>query len=282
VQVAALSLRGVRRDSLNHYREDLSALLKESAAALVVLPAYSALLLALETGRLAPGEDFPALAESYRAMAPEWNVSFLELHRDLARRHNLYLVCGTLFEEEGGCWYHTAYCCDPRGEISGRQRQTHLDREQRELGLSRGEELEPLPLEDLRLGILVANDVRHPETGRILALQGVDLVVHCGALPAGANPCLQVAGLWSQVQQNQFWGVEAQLSASLGRREFSGECAVLAPCEITEGQTGYLARSGPEAPLAAARLDREARREIMNRYPLLKLLNPRAYRGHLY
>lgn len=116
MQVAALSLRGVRRDSLNHYREDLSALLKESAAALVVLPAYSALLLALETGRLAPGEDFPALAESYRAMAPEWNVSFLELHRDLARRHNLYLVCGTLFEEEGGCWYHTAYAAIPGGK----------------------------------------------------------------------------------------------------------------------------------------------------------------------
>ncbi len=284
MRVAAFSLAGIAVDSPGGYTAGLTALFEKLQISLAVLPAHSSFLLyAAERG---PGEagDFLRCFKLFMKESAEWNKKYLQLHSSLARKNNIYLVAGTMVEEEGGRFFHTSYCFGPEGGICGRQRQTHLSREERELGLNRGEELHLFDVGGMKTGLIVGTDARHPEVGRILALEGAHLIVHSGALTAASEKAAQPAGIWAQVQQNQFWAVEAQLKRSICGRSFDAHCAVIGPCEVTPGMTGYL-HEDAEKDYALAGLVDADRRRIKNDYPLLNLLQPGAYREelpHLY
>ena len=255
---------------------DLSAHFR-AATDLAVLPAS---LYSVRHQGTCKERQFNGYCKAFVREAKGWNEIYLELHSELARDNKLFLAAGTTLEEEGGKVYHSAYCFGPDGEICARQRQTHLSREERALGLSRGGELPLFEVAGMKAGFLVGNDARHPETGRILALKGAALVIHSGAIESGAKR-VQPAGIWAQVQQNQFWAAEAQLKGALGGRSFGASSAVIGPCEITPDLSGYLAREGKGKPFAAAELDEDGRLRIKKSYPLLKLLQPAAYRGRL-
>jgi len=281
MRVAALSLAGLPLERPGDYAAALTALVERLQVGLAVLPAHTSFLLCAGAGHLGETRDFARCYKLFMQKARDWNSEYLQLHSGLARKNGIYLVAGTTIEEVDGLFYHISYCFGPNGEICGKQRQTHLSREERSLGLSRGNELHLFNLAGMKTGLIVGTDARHPEVGRIFALQGADLVVHSGAILAGRESRVQPAGMWAQVQQNQFWGVEAQLKASICGRSFAAQCAVIGPCEITPGSTGYLDREGSEKPFAAAELIESDRQRIRREYPLLQLLNPKAYRGLL-
>ncbi|MFO8191966.1 MAG: carbon-nitrogen hydrolase family protein [Bacillota bacterium] len=282
MRVAALSLHGIRMDSSKNYRSDLTDLLQKSNAAAAVIPAFSSLALGLGTGRISAGASF---AETVRAAADsgsDWQEEFLALHSELARDNGLFLTAGTVYERENDRIYHTLCCFDPAGNLCCRQRQIHLTRFEREQGLSRGEELILFDLHGLQAGLVVGIDARHPEVGRGFALLGADILLHSGALKGELNCWPQAAGMWAQVQQNQFWAVEALFCGRIGRTDFAADSAVIGPCEITPGQSGYLARGYPHTPFICANLEMEDLYRIRRDYPLLKMLNPQAYREDLF
>ncbi len=279
MRVSAITMAGLRLNDLDYYRSDLAALIKSSGASLLVLPAYSALMLGLEVGALVPAHDFGSSLQQYIKNHSSWNNRFMDLHSTLAHDLNIHLVAGTLVEIESGRHYHSAYCFNPAGEICCSQRQTHLTRSERESGFSRGEGLNIFTLNGLKTGLVIGNDARHPEVGRIFALRGAGLILYSGASEAGFNCWPQAAGMWAQVQQNQFWSVEAQLSGAISGKFFGAPSAVLGPCEITPGKSGYLKRGYPQSAIVTAELDEKSRLKIKENYPLLKLLNPEAYSG---
>lgn len=281
MRVAALSLAGLPVEQPGDYAAALTSLLETLQVRLAVLPAHTSFLLCAAGGHLGEMRDFTACFRAFMQKSTEWNEQYLRLHSHLAGENELYLVPGTTVEEVDGRFYHTSYLLGPDGKICGRQRQAHLSREERALGLSRGEELSLFDLAGMKTGLIVGTDARHPEVGRILALEGAALVIHCGALANGRESTVQPAGIWAQVQQNQFWAVEAQLKGSICNRSFGAQCAVIGPCEITPGLTGYLDREAVAKPFAAAELIEANRRRIKSDYPLLSLLHPEAYRGLL-
>jgi predicted amidohydrolase len=279
MQVTAVSLAGITLNSIDLYKHDLTVLLKESAADLAVLPAYSALLLGLSLGELASAATFTTTVCDYLAdKNGAWNKKFLALHSSLASDLNVYLACGTLFETEQEKSYHSAYCFDPAGNICCRQQQTHLTRAESDIGLSRGIVLNLFSVDKFQVGMVIGNDARHPEVGRIFGLRGADLLLHSGALEGSLNCWLQAAGMWAQVQQNQFWAAEAQLCGEISGCSFNTASNILGPCEITPGQSGYLKRGYPGTAVVTAKLDENIRHPLKESYPLLKLLNPEAYR----
>lgn len=279
--VTALSLQNISLNCLDSYFGDLSILAKKHNSRLLVLPAHTASVLGIATKNITTTVSEPAADYPDNSLTCAWAEQYLELHSKLARSLDIYLAAGTLHEEDAGSLYNSAYCFNPAGELWSIQRQTHLTRFEHKAGLSRGEELDIFDCDGLKAGLVVGNDVRHPEVGRIFGLKGADLLLHCGALEGELTCWSQASGMWAQVQQNQFWAVEAQLSAVIGSRLFGGSSAVIGPCEITPGQSGYLARGYPHSTAVTASLDEEARRQIKQKYPLLKLLNPEAYRGSL-
>lgn len=278
MKAAALSLAGIRVESLDHYKKDLSLLLAGIKPGLAVLPAHTALLLCAATGLLKEVRHFSGAFKEFRGKAAQWNEQFLALHGALAGALGIYLVAGTTLEIESGFCYHTAYCFGPKGELCGLQRQTHLSREEKELGLSRGGELNLIDLGGVKMGLVVATDSRHPEVGRILALQGAGILAHTGALEVSSNNLQQqLAGMWAQVQQNECWAVEAQLSRTICGREFHARCAVIGPCITAADKSGYLSHTGGGEQFAAAQLNEADRRRAGESFPVLRQFNPAAY-----
>lgn len=275
-------MAGINLNSTRRYREELSLLIRQSGAQIAVLPAYSSITLGISSGALGATGDFCNTVLSLLPVSEVWNREFLEIHSQIAGELEIHIAAGTLFEVDADRSYHTAYCIDPTGRICCRQPQTHLNRFERELGLSRGEEINLFTLGDLKAGLITGSDARYPEVGRIFGLLGADIILYSGALEYGYNCWPQAAGMWAQVQQNQFWSVEAQLSGCIADRCFGAASAVLGPCNITPDQSGYLARGYPETSLVTAEFDEKARQALKNEYPLLEYLNPAAYPGELF
>jgi predicted amidohydrolase len=243
---------------------------------LLVFPAYLGILLALRWGELGNVTDFKGLITAFIRLPAAWHEECLQLHRKVARRLSAYLVPGTFLQTESEQTYHQAFLLAPDGRILGSQRQVYLSRLEKAMGLCRGEELNVFQTATGTIGIIIGTDAWYSEVGRILALQGAEIICHCGALPAGENRWLQRAGMWQQVQQNQFFCVESQLAANIGE-PFSAESLIHAPCEMTENFEGILARGGLEKQPVAAVLNQKARRLVIDGYPLLQLMNPLAY-----
>jgi omega-amidase len=275
--VSALSLAGIDLGSTDGYLSGLKKALADPQPAVAVLPGLSALALGLGLGWLNSGKSFEDTVAAYIAEGSQWTGEYLELQGHLSKKLQIFLAAGTVIEKEKDRYYQSIYCFNPDGQICCRQRQTHLTCFERSLNLSRGESLELFPVEDFLLGLVAGNDARHPEVGRIMALQGADLLLHCGALEGNQNCWSQAAAMWAQVQQNQVYAVEAQLSTTIADTSFGAALAIAAPCEITFGHSGYLTRGNPDSPRIWAELDRETLNKVRNDNPLLKLLNPEAY-----
>lgn len=168
----------------------------------------------------------------------------------VAAELDTHVVAGPTVELSGGGHFIVAHVWGRDGALVGVQRQTHLSRVESESGFVRGDEISVFDIGGMSLGVVVGSDAWHPEVGRIMALRGVDLVAAVGvggafaevtpedgirddnrrnSAASGGHRWGGIDALWAQVQENQFWAVATGASS-----------AVLAPCGITAGMTGYL------------------------------------------
>lgn len=293
---------------------------KEAGARLVVLPGYAGSILAkvLAAGKdlagtndeveatgasvgqgptsgRAQGQVHAAAVEPIRDLVvfPAQEKAYLAWASDWARRLRGFLVPGSVLVAEGKTIYHQAYLLSPGGEVLGRQRQTHLRAVERARGLAAGEELLVFPTEIGSIGLVVGGDAWYPEVSRILTLQGADILVAPLTLLTPYPKERQWAGMWQEVQQNQTFAIECGLEGCLGGLEFHAQTAVMAPCEMTPGQTGYLGdpalisgqitagrQTGILGPTLICDLDFSARQELIANYDILSLLNLDLYRRY--
>ena len=99
---------------------------------------------------------------------------------ELAGRCGSFIV-GGLAEREGDRFYNSAVLVSPRGYV-GTYRKIHLFSEEK-LWFSPGDlKLDVFDLGCCRIGIMICFDWFFPETTRILALQGADVICHCANL----------------------------------------------------------------------------------------------------
>ncbi|GAJ07892.1 unnamed protein product, partial [marine sediment metagenome] len=91
------------------------------------------------------------------------------------------------------------------------------------------------------------------------------------------NRALQVSSMWQEVQQNQFFAVEAGFNGFLGEQNFWGESIIHAPLEMTEKRDGYLERSSEQQSLIITELDNKKRRNAISKYNVLSQLNREFY-----
>lgn len=283
MEVIALSLADANFNTQKEYLNYLKATLGEKNHRqwdLVVFPAFSALLFALKCGLTGNYRNFADVLHGYLEKWEMINQSYLELHAQLCRECCCFIIAGTMPEVKGEKLYHSTAILDREGNIAGIQRQTHLSREEKDLGFSRGKELSIFHSEEHKIGIIIGTDAWYPEVSRILALMGADIICHPGAIPEPYNFWRQIAGMWQEVQQNQFFCIESQLCASIAGRAFSARCIIHAPCEMTEGKTGFLALGQRGEKSIHAFLDFPTRKEVITHYPLQDFLNPTAYRRY--
>ena len=120
---------------------------------------------------LAPYGPLPELAKPLPNGAEE---SFQEM----AARHGIWLLPGSMFEQSGGVIYNTASVIDPQGKVVGRYRKM-FPFLPFEAGIASGEEPLVFDVPGIgRFGVSICYDIWFPETTRMLTSMGVEVLLH--------------------------------------------------------------------------------------------------------
>lgn len=101
-----------------------------------------------------------------------------EAFQDMAAKHKVWLVNGSMYERREGAIYNTTTVVGPAGEIVGRYRKLFpfLPLEQ---GVTPGTEFLTFDVPDIgRFGVLNCYDLWIPETARQITSMGVEVILH--------------------------------------------------------------------------------------------------------
>lgn len=180
-----------------------------------------------------------------------------------------YLVTG-LNERAGSRLYNSAVLLGPEG-VLGSYHKLHLFMDERD-HFTPGEQ--PPPVHDLgflRVGLLVCFDWYFPESWRLLALGGADLVAHPANLVLPGR-CQQAVPV--QAMMNRFYVATANRTGREGDLAFTG-------CSLLAGPDGTVLAEGPpggEAVLRAVVEPGRARdKRVTSRNHILRDRRPEAY-----
>jgi predicted amidohydrolase len=278
VRVGLAAVRAGPGHALECWRASIARAIFQVAtgADLVVLPAGTGVMALQAAGGLQRWEDACPQAARLSDL-PGWLHA---VYSDLARSAGVYLLSGTCLVAGPEGVRHEAWLFAPQGSLVGVQAQTHLTPQERAWGLVPGDDLAVFSTPLGEVGILVQTDLWIPEAWRILALRGASLVVAPVAVPAPYPDPHQLRGLWQQVQQNQIFGVECGLSGDLLGVRYQARPAACAPCEMTDGETGWLVRGDDGQPVSVV-LDYPALQAAVDRYDIFARFNPALYARYL-
>lgn len=98
--------------------------------------------------------------------------------QDMARKHKIWVVNGSMYERREGAIYNTTSVINPEGEVIGRYRKMFpfVPLEQ---GVEAGNEFFTWDIEGVgKFGILNCYDIWFPETSRQLTAMGVEVILH--------------------------------------------------------------------------------------------------------
>jgi len=101
-----------------------------------------------------------------------------QFYQDIARRHRIWLVPGSLYERHQGAVYNSAPVIDPQGGVVARYRKIFpfLPYEQ---GVAAGTEAVVFDVPGVgRFGVSICYDGWFPEVSRALVWQGAEVIVH--------------------------------------------------------------------------------------------------------
>jgi omega-amidase len=141
------------------------------------------------------------------------NSPTLEKMRAAAQENQIYLVAGSIPELDNGKIYNTSFIFNPKGDIIGSHRKLHLfdinvpnnitfiesDT------LTPGSEITILDTDLTRLGVVICYDIRFPELIRLMAMEGMELLVVPGAFNMTTGPAHWKTLIRSRAIDNQIF-----------------------------------------------------------------------------
>lgn len=200
--------------------EKASGMVREAAgngAKLVCLPE------AFNTGYL--GTDIPAM----KGMAERLDGPSITAMRALASELNIYLVAPIIYAADHGEAENTAVLINDEGEIEGTYSKTHPVGDERSY-LQRGKNYPVWDTKLGRIGIVICYDVCFPETSRILALGGAELLV----VPAAWRASHYFKEWWDlnlacRALDNLFYVAAVNRCGRCGEEIFAGKSQIISP-----------------------------------------------------
>ena len=101
-----------------------------------------------------------------------------EAFQEMAEKHSVWLVPGSLFERRDGLIYNTTPVIDPHGNVVARYRKMFPFRPFEE-GVTPGDEFLVFDVDGIgRFGVLICYDIWFPETVRTLTSMGAEVILH--------------------------------------------------------------------------------------------------------
>ena len=159
---------------------------------------------------------------------------------EMARQYDLHLAVG-LSEKEDSIVYNTQVVVGPDGYL-GKQRKLHMSRDE-VMFYKGGREICVFDIGKCKFGIVICYDNHFPETGRIVALRGADLIL----MPHAARQ-----GRWDETPESQAAArrkIFEHFTSCYAMRARENACFVVLADQA--GRAGYVeayARDHPNQP----------------------------------
>lgn len=231
--------------SFDEFRDQVAALVATAAdynSRLIVFPEYfTCQLLTLDdVGR--------PIAEQVLRLAGQLD-RYRELFADLARRHRVHIVGGSIPVAENGEVYNRAFVFSPGGEV-GTQGKLHMTRwETEEWRVTPSERLRVFETDWGRFAVNICYDVEFPEIARVAARRGAEVLVvpSCTDDRQGflrVRYCAQARAI-----ENQLYVVHSCTVGSLPMVPAVslnyGQASILTPSDFAFSRDGILAEGVP-------------------------------------
>lgn len=152
---------------------------------------------------------------------------------ELAARHRLWLLPGSIYERSGGHIYNTASVIDPTGKVIGRYRKM-FPFQPYETGVTPGDQFLVFDVPEAgRFGVSICYDMWFPETTRTLAAMGAEVILHpslTGTIDRDAE--LAIARASAVINQCYFFDINGLGDGGNGRS------IIIGPDGIVRHQAG--------------------------------------------
>lgn len=173
---------------------------------------------------------------------------------ELAARHNVWIIPGSLFEKADDDIYNTAPVINPQGEVVSRYRKL-FPFYPYEKGVKAGSDFVTFDVPDVgRFGICICYDQWFPEVVRSLACAGAEVII-CPTMTNTVDRNAEVVMVQANAVQNQCYFVNINTAGSLG----NGRSVIAGP----DGSIMYEAVDGRD--ILAVELDLDHVRRVRER-----------------
>ena len=212
-----------------------------------------------------------------------------ELFLRMSRQYQLYIIGGSHPLMEDGELRNVAHLFTPAGNIYTQDKLHVTPGERRYWGMQPGEKLKVFDTPHGRIGILVCYDIEFPELGRLLTLNGIEvLFVPFATDERKSYHRVRYCGQ-ARAVENMIYVVMAGCVGNLPQvRSFLvnyGQAAVFTPCDIAFPKDGIAAEADPNCETVviteldlndlATQRDLGSVRPLHDRRPDLYSLTPR-------
>ncbi len=207
------------------------------------------------------------------------NDPVLDLLREWAKAHRIFVCAGSIAEKRDGKLYNTAYLLDPRGEIILKYSKTHLfdvdlpTLAVKESGVfTAGDGFGVAECELGAVGMLICYDIRFPEAARLLSLKGAEIILAPAAFNTVTGPAHWELTFRGRAVENQCF-----VAAASPARNKKSRYRAYGHSMIIDPWGRVMAEAGTGEQIILARLDPKVLADTRARLPLL-----RHRRGDLY
>ncbi len=198
----------------------------------------------------------------------------------LAAYLGVYLIGGSIPEEDGGKIYNTSFSFDRRGNIIGKHRKVHLfDIDVRDgirfmesETLTAGEDMTVIDTEFCKVGVAICYDVRFPEWFRKMALEGAKLIV----LPAAFNMTTGPAH-WDLTMRARALDNQVYFAANSPARDENGPYVAYGNSCIAGPWGDFIAHGDEKEQIVYGDIDLDYEDSVREQLPLLKHRRPELY-----
>lgn len=181
--------------------------------------------------------------------------AYIDLFSAAALKYRMTIVAGSFYlrEHVDSNSAHIAYVFGPNGMILGRQEKVHLTPNEMKF-CHAGTGFQPIETPVGRVGILIGEDVLYPESSRILAYQGAEILISLTASSSVAASNQTRAAFMARVDENELFGLQSALTGENllqpSGPALVGKSGVFQPFQLSANGDGLIAE--------AARPDGEA------------------------
>lgn len=189
---------------------------------------------------------------------------FLNLFKNLAKEKSCYIVGGSHLKAVKGKYLNTSHLFTPEGRTF-EQPKCHLIPLEK-AWTTPGRSVSLFETDKAKISILICYDMEFPETARLAALQGAEILISPSAT-------LDRRGFWrvrhcaqARCIENQVYAVHCSLFGDTSDLSFWGQSSILTPCDIGFSEKGIAMESpANEEMVITAEVDTELLHEIRER-----------------